>query len=212
MDDHGRPNPDALPTPGQSEKPARARGRLKIFLGYAAGVGKTYAMLEAARAQAAAGVDIVLGYVEPHARPETEALTLGMEVLPPRQVEHRGITVREFDLDAALARRPAILVVDELAHTNAPGMRHAKRWQDVEELLESGISVYTTLNVQHIESLNDVIFRISNVRVRETVPDTVIEAADEVKLIDLPPVSPEFTEPWLPQAIRNASAVTSINR
>lgn len=163
------------------------RGKLKIFFGYAAGVGKTYSMLEAARAQAAAGVEVVLGYVEPHARPETEALVVGLEALPTRIVDYRGIKLREFDLDAALARKPAVLVVDELAHTNAPGMTHAKRWQDVQELLEAGVNVYTTVNVQHVESLNDVVSQISGVLVRETIPDSVFDASDSIELVDLPP-------------------------
>src|SRR5262249_35013259 len=133
------------------------------------------------------GVDVVVGYVEPHGRPETEALLQGLEALPVRQVSYRGVTLREFDLDAALARRPRLLLVDELAHTNAEGSRHAKRWQDVEELLEAGIDVWTTLNVQHVESLNDVIAQITGVVVRETLPDSVLERADEIELIDLTP-------------------------
>ena len=185
--DEERPHPDESLEAVRRETASGKRGRLKIFFGYAAGVGKTYSMLEAARAQAAAGVDIVLGYVEPHARPETEALTLGMSYLPPRIVEYRGIKVKEFDLDAALARRPAVVVVDELAHTNAPGSRHAKRWQDVEELLDAGINVYTTLNVQHVESLNDIVAQVSGIQVRETISDTVFDQADSIELVDLPP-------------------------
>jgi len=158
---------------------------LKIFFGAAAGVGKTYAMLEAARIQRAAGVDVVAGVVETHQRAETEALLAGLEALPARLVPYRGATLSEFDLDAALARRPAMILVDELAHTNVPGSRHAKRWQDVLELLEAGITVYTTLNVQHLESLNDVVAKITGVVVRETVPDSVFEEADEVELVDL---------------------------
>src|SRR3984957_10082021 len=163
-----RPNPDHLLARVQTDEAKARRGKLKIFFGYAAGVGKTYAMLEAARREKAEGVDVVVGYVEPHGRPETEALLVGLETIPTRAVEYRGVTVREFDLDAALARRPQLLLVDELAHTNAEGSRHAKRWNDVEELLEAGIEVYTTLNVQHLESLNDVIAQISSVIVRET--------------------------------------------
>ena len=198
--DENRPNPDELLEQLREETKARKRGKLKIFFGCAAGVGKTYSMLEAARAQAAARVDVVLGYVEPHARPETEALTLGLEYLPPKIVEYRGIKLKEFDLDAALARKPAVLIVDELAHTNAPGLqgppnakngargpRHAKRWQDVEELLDAGINVYSTLNVQHLESLNDVVSQISGIQVRETVSDTVFDQADSIELVDLPP-------------------------
>src|SRR5262245_64554585 len=144
-------------------------------------------MLEAARAQKAAGADVVVGWVETHGRAETEALLPGLERLPPRMVEYRGTTLGEFDLDAALQRRPALILVDELAHTNAAGSRHAKRWQDVTELLDAGITVYTTLNVQHVESLNDVVAKITGVIVRETVPDSVLERADEIELVDLPP-------------------------
>ncbi len=185
--DKSRPHPDDILKQLHEEAKSQKRGKLKVFFGYAAGVGKTYSMLEAARAQAAAGSDIVLGYVEPHSRPETEALTLGMEILPSTTITHRGIAVREFDLDGALKRKPAIIVVDEFAHTNASGSRHAKRWQDVMELLEAKIDVYTTLNVQHIETLNDVVAQFSGVRVRETVPDTIFDQADEVELVDLPP-------------------------
>ncbi len=182
-----RPDPDALLARVKEEEARARRGKLKLFLGAAAGVGKTYAMLEAAREQRADGVDVVVGYVETHGRAETDALLDGLEVLPPRAVEYRGATLREFDLDGALARRPTLILVDELAHTNAPGSRHAKRWQDVLELLDAGINVYTTVNVQHVESLNDVVARITGVVVRETVPDSVLEQADEVELIDLPP-------------------------
>jgi two-component system sensor histidine kinase KdpD len=185
--DSQRPNPDALLARVQAEEHEARRGKLKIFFGYAAGVGKTYAMLEAARRECSAGVDVVVGYVEPHGRPETEALLQGLEVLPPRLVPYRGVTLREFDLDAALARRPRLLLVDELAHTNAEGSRHVKRWQDVEELLEAGIDVFSTLNVQHVESLNDVIAQITGVVVAETLPDRVLERASEIELIDLTP-------------------------
>ena len=182
-----RPDPDALLARVKEEEARQGRGKLKTFFGAAAGVGKTYAMLEAAREQRADGVDVVVGYVETHGRAETEALLSGLEVLPPRLVEYRGTTLREFDLDGALARRPGLILVDELAHTNAPGSRHTKRWQDVLELLDAGINVYTTVNVQHLESLNDVVAKITGVVVRETVPDSVFEQADEVELIDLPP-------------------------
>lgn len=182
-----RPSPDELLARVQADEARRRRGKLMVFFGYAAGVGKTYAMLEAARREQAAGVDVVVGYVEPHGRPETEALLTGLEVLPPRLVPYRGITLREFDLDAALARRPQLLLVDELAHTNAEGLRHAKRWQDVEELRAAGIDVWTTLNVQHVESLNDVIAQITGVAVRETLPDAVLERADDIELVDLTP-------------------------
>ena len=162
-----------------------SRGRLRIFFGAAPGVGKTYAMLEAARARAREGVDVVVGVVETHGRPETAALLEGLAVLPRRGAEYRGIVLQEFDLDAALARRPGLLLVDELAHTNAPGSRHAKRWQDVEELLDAGIGVYSTLNVQHLESLNDVVAQITGITVRETLPDAVFDQADELELADL---------------------------
>jgi two-component system, OmpR family, sensor histidine kinase KdpD len=182
-----RPDPDALLARVQAEQARGRRGKLKVFLGAAAGVGKTYAMLETARGRGATGLDVVVGYVEPHGRPETEALLEGLERLPPRVVEYRGTVLREFDLDAALARRPALILVDELAHTNAPGARHERRWQDVMELRDAGIDVYTTVNIQHLESLNDVVARITGITVRETVPDSVLESADEVELIDLPP-------------------------
>src|SRR5262249_5676054 len=156
-----RPNPDNLLARVQASEDASRRGKLKIFFGYAAGVGKTYAMLEAARRERVEGVDVVIGYVEPHGRRETEALLEGFEIIPPRQVQYRGVTLKEFDLDAALLRHPKLLLVDELAHTNAEGSRHAKRWQDVQELLAAGINVFTTLNVQHVESLNDIVARIS---------------------------------------------------
>ena len=182
-----RPNPDALLTRVQAEEAQQARGKLKIFFGAMAGVGKTYAMLEAAHTRRADGMDVVVGWVDTHGRAETAALLQGLEVLPRRAVAYRGTALDEFDLDAALARRPALLLVDELAHTNAPGSRHAKRWQDVEELLDAGIDVYTTVNVQHLESLNDVVAQITSVVVRETVPDSMLEQADEVELIDLPP-------------------------
>src|SRR5262245_12341654 len=188
-----RPNPDELLARVQASEVQQARGKLKVFFGATAGVGKTYALLKAALEKRNEGVDVVVGYVETHGRVETEGL-LGtptlrgmLPILPRRQVEYRGATLEEFDLDAALARRPALILVDELAHTNAPGSRHPKRWQDIEELLDAGINVYTTINVQHIESLNDVVAQITGVLVRETVPDRIIEQADEVELIDLPP-------------------------
>jgi len=180
-----RPDPDALLAQVREEERRASRGRLKIFFGSSPGVGKTYAMLEAARARAREGADVVLGVVETHARPETAALLEGLETLPKRPLEYRGITLQEFDLDAALGRRPGLILVDELAHANAPGSRHPKRWQDVEELLAAGISVYSTLNVQHLESLNDVVARITGVTVRETLPDSVFDQADEIELADL---------------------------
>ncbi|HVT33856.1 MAG TPA: sensor histidine kinase KdpD, partial [Rhodanobacteraceae bacterium] len=182
-----RPDPDALLARVKEDEARAHRGRLRIFFGATAGVGKSYAMLEAAQRQRADGVDVVVGYVELHGRSETETLLGGLETLPSMPLEHRGIALTEFDLDAALARKPALLVVDELAHSNHPGARHAKRWQDVEELLAAGIDVYTTVNVQHLESLHDVVAQITGVDVRETVPDRVFAGADEVELVDLPP-------------------------
>ncbi len=186
-----RRNPDELLADVQREEARARRGRLRVFFGASAGVGKTYSMLETARAMRTAGADIVVGYVEPHGRAETERLLEGLEQLPFLEVHHRGIVRREFDLDAALRRAPAIVLVDELAHSNVaegePLPRHAKRWQDVEELLDAGISVWTTLNVQHLESLNDVVARITGVRQQETLPDRIFDEADEVELIDLPP-------------------------
>ncbi len=182
-----RPDPDALLARLRADEGGARRGRLKLFFGMCAGVGKTFAMLTEAHEKRRAGVDVAVGYVETHGRAETDALLEGLEVLPPRLVEYRGVRQREFDLDAALARRAALILVDELAHTNAAGLRHAKRWQDVAELLDSGIDVHTTVNVQHIESLNDVVAQIVGVVVRETVPDSIIERADEIELVDLPP-------------------------
>ena len=180
-----RPDPEALLAEVREQERRAGRGRLKIFFGASPGVGKTYAMLEDARAKRREGVDIVVGVVETHGRAETTALLDGLEILPRKAIEYRGITLHEFDLDTALARRPTILLVDELAHTNAPGSRHARRSQDVEELLAAGINVYTTLNVQHLESLNDVVAQITGIQVRETVPDSILDQADEVELADL---------------------------
>jgi two-component system, OmpR family, sensor histidine kinase KdpD len=186
-----RPDPDQLLYRVKAEEARARRGRLRIFFGATAGVGKTYAMLEAARGVRASGTDLVLGYVEPHGRVETERLMQGIETLPTLPVKYGGIVRQEFDLDGALARHPAILVVDELAHSNisggVPAPRHPKRWQDIEELLEAGIDVWTTVNVQHLESLNDVVAQITGVRQRETLPDRIFDEADEVELIDLPP-------------------------
>jgi len=187
----GRPDPDQLLATVQAEEARARRGKLRIFFGAAAGVGKTFAMLEAARTAKANGQEIVAGYIESHGRKETEQLLEGLEQLPPLAVRYRGIVRREFDLDAALRRRPTTLLVDELAHSNLlegePRPRHAKRWQDIEELLSAGINVWTTVNVQHIESLNDLISQITGVRQRETIPDAVLDQADDIELIDLPP-------------------------
>ncbi len=184
---HERPDPDELLKLAQEEERKLSRGRLKVFLGASAGVGKTYAMLSEAHEQKSRGLEVLAGYVETHRRKETDALLQGLEVLQLKEIEHRGITVREFDIDAALERRPQLILVDELAHTNAPGSRHPKRYQDVEDLLQAGISVYTTINIQHLESLNDVVGQITGVVVRETVPDSIIERADDLELIDIPP-------------------------
>lgn len=169
--------------------PARAgsRGCHKIFLGYAAGVGKTYTMLSEAQRRASRGEDVVIGYVEPHRRPETIALLAGLEKVPTKHVEYRGTAFEELDTDAVIARRPQWVLVDELAHTNVPGTRHSKRWQSVEEILDAGINVISTVNVQHFESLNDTVAQITGVRVRETLPDGILDQADEVVLVDVTP-------------------------
>jgi two-component system sensor histidine kinase KdpD len=182
-DRDSRPSPDALLAEVQRE----GRGRLKVFLGAAPGVGKTYAMLEAAHERMRERVDVAAGVVETHGRRETQVLLNGLEVLPQLAVEYRGRSFREMDLDGLLKRRPQLALVDELAHTNVPGARHVKRWQDVEELLAAGIDVYATLNIQHLESLNDVVEQISGIKVRETLPDSVLSSANEIELIDLPP-------------------------
>ena len=183
--DPDRPSPDALLEAARREE--RTRGRLKVYLGAAPGVGKTYEMLTVAQARRKAGIDVVVGVVETHGRAETEALVEGFEVLPRRKIAYHGTELEEMDLDALLARRPALALVDELAHTNAPGSRHPKRYQDVEELLAAGIDVETTLNIQHVESLNDVVAQITRIRVRETVPDSILEQADDIEVIDLNP-------------------------
>jgi two-component system sensor histidine kinase KdpD len=181
-----RPDPDELLDKLQRDEEKRQRGRLKIFFGASAGVGKTYAMLQAARRRADEGTDVVVGIAETHGRGETAALLEGLDVLPLAVIEYRGRKLGEFDLDAALARKPQLILVDELAHSNVQGARHLKRWQDVYELLDAGIDVYTTVNVQHLESLNDVVGQITGIRVWETVPDRVFDRADEVTLVDLP--------------------------
>src|SRR5262252_8568311 len=182
-DDVQRASPDALLARAKKE----GRGHLKIFLGAAPGVGKTYAMLTSAHGEKAAGRDVIAGLVETHGRIETEELVAGLESLPRKPIIYRNQVMKEFDIDAALARRPSLLLVDEYAHTNVPGSRHPKRWQDIDELLAAGIDVWTTLNIQHLESLNDVIQKITKVRVRETIPDRVFEDADDVVLVDFPP-------------------------
>lgn len=170
----------------EEEKKERTRGYLKIFLGYAAGVGKTYRMLLEARLLKEKGKGIVIGVIETHKRAETEALLDGLEIVPKKKIDYKGLSLEEMDLDSILAKKPACVLVDELAHTNIPGSRHLKRYQDVEELLNSGISVYSTVNIQHIESLNEIIYQITGVEVKETVPDSIFEKADKIELVDLP--------------------------
>ena len=182
-----RHNPDQLLKATQADEENRNKGHLKIFFGYAAGVGKTYAMLEAAHMEKQQGIDVVAGYVEPHARPKTAALLNGLEVLPTSEVLYNGMILNEFDIDMALKRKPQIILVDELAHTNAEGCRHAKRYQDIKELLNAGIDVYTTVNVQHIESLCDTVASITEIVVRERIPDSIFDNADQVELIDIEP-------------------------
>src|SRR6201996_2524165 len=182
-DADARPSPDAL----LKEAGSGGHGRLKIFLGAAPGVGKTYEMLVQARRRKLEGLDAVIGVVETHGRVETDLLTKGIEAVAKKRIPYKGRVLHEMDLDAILARRPRLVLVDELAHTNAPGSRHPKRYLDVEEILAAGIDVYTTLNIQHVESLNDVVARITRIRVRETVPDSVIQREDDIELIDLTP-------------------------
>src|SRR5580704_10913533 len=182
-----RPDPDELVARLREEEKTSAQGKLTIFFGAAPGVGKTYTMLEAARLEIEnQHRDVVVGIVETHGRYETGSVLMGLELTPRRAVEHRGIQLEEFDLDAVLERRPQLVLVDEMAHTNAPGSRHPKRWQDVVELLDAGIDVFTTVNVQHLESLNDVVAQITGVVVRETIPDAVFDRAYEVRVVDLP--------------------------
>ena len=182
-----RPDPDALLAAIHADEAKAARGRLKVFFGFSPGVGKTYAMLASARRLADAGTDVVVGIVETHGRAETAALVEGLEVLPRLAIPYRGHTLREFDLGGAIARRPQVLIVDEMAHTNAPGSLHPKRWQDIDDLRAAGIDVHTALNVQHVESLVDLVEQATGVRVRETVPDEALDRADEIELVDLPP-------------------------
>jgi two-component system, OmpR family, sensor histidine kinase KdpD len=187
MTPSSRPDPDALLKSLQREEARAARGRLKVFFGMCPGVGKTFAMLRSAQKEVIDGVDTVVGVVETHGRVETEALLTGLTVVPRKQIDHRGVALTEMDLEAILARKPKLVLVDELAHTNAPGSRHPKRWQDVIELIEGGIDVYTTLNVQHIDSRSDAVRQITGMPVHETVPDSVLDLADEIELIDLTP-------------------------
>src|ERR1700712_856853 len=184
-DPEQRPSPEALLEATRREN--SGAGRLKIFVGAAPGVGKTYEMLQSAHARLKSGIDVVVGVVETHGRAETEALLGGLEVLPRKRLEYKDQLLEEMDLDALIARHPKIALVDELAHTNAPGSRHPKRYLDVEELLSHGIDVYSAVNIQHLESLNDVVAQITHVRVRETVPDSVFDRADAIELVDLTP-------------------------
>src|SRR5476651_1085613 len=182
-----RPDPDELLDKIQRDEEKKQRGRLKIFFGASAGVGKTYAMLQAGHRRREEGIDTVVGIVETHGRKETLALVEGLDAVPLTLYEYRGVKLTEFDLDAALARKPQLILVDELAHTNAPESRHPKRWQDIEELLFACIDVYTTVNIQHLESLNDVVAQVTGVMVRETVPDSFIDRADDIEVVDIPP-------------------------
>ena len=205
-DEPSRPDPDAL----LAQARRAGRGRLKVYLGMAPGVGKTFEMLTAGKRRKAEGLDVVVGVVETHGRKDTEATLEGLEVLPRKPIEYRGRQLMEFDIDAALARRPKLLLVDEYAHTNAHGSRHPKRWQDVEELVAAGIDVWTTLNVQHLESLVDVVWKITGVRVRETVPDSALSAADEIEVVDVTPeeLRERLTagKVYVPETARAASA------
>jgi two-component system sensor histidine kinase KdpD len=182
-----RPDPAVLLSQIEEDEKRQKRGKLKIFFGSSAGAGKTFAMLQEAHRRVKEGLDVVVGVVETHDRHETKQLLEGLSILPLKEIDHRGVKIREFDLDGALKRKPAILLVDEFAHTNAPGCRHTKRWQDVEELLSAGIDVYTTLNVQHLESLNDVVGSITGILVREMVPDSIFDEADDIVFVDTPP-------------------------
>jgi two-component system sensor histidine kinase KdpD len=184
--DYQRPDPDALLAQVKEQERRASRGKLRVYLGSSAGVGKTYAMLNGGRKAGEEGRKVLVGIVETHGRAETQALIEGLEVLPRKEIEYRGKIVTEFDIDAALERKPDLILVDELAHSNAAGSRHPKRWQDVEELLDAGVDVYTTVNVQHLESLNDVVGGITGIRVFETLPDKIFDEADEVVLIDIP--------------------------
>ncbi len=181
-----RPDPEQLLRQVKEETKNPHRGKLKIFFGACAGSGKTYAMLSAAQEKFKENVNLLAGIIETHGRTETTKLLEGLPRIPLRQIQYQGITIKELDLDAAIEKKPTILLVDELAHSNAIGSRHPKRWQDVQELLESGIDVYTTLNVQHLESLNDVVANLTGIRVKETIPDSIFDHADEIVLVDIP--------------------------
>ena len=182
-----RPDPEKILECMEMEEEKKKQGRLRVFFGYAAGVGKTYSMLKSARKRKEEGCDIVIGYLEPHARPETMALADGLEKIPVKEINYNGISLKEMDVDEILLRKPGLVLVDEYAHTNAAGSRHEKRYQDVEEILAAGIDVYTTVNVQHIESLCDIVASITGIIVRERIPDHAFDRADEVKLVDIEP-------------------------
>lgn len=182
-----RPDPDALLAQIREESEKKTSGKLKIFLGASPGVGKTFSMLEEAASLKDAGTEVLIGLVETHGRHDTAELVEGFSLLPRKKIPYQGKELEEFDLDAAIKRRPQLMLLDEMAHTNVPGSRHTKRWQDIQELLDCGIDVYTTLNIQHLESLNDVIYQITEVRIRETVPDFAVEQAEKIELVDLPP-------------------------
>ena len=182
-----RPDPDELLASLINEEEKSKRGTLKIFFGMCAGVGKTYTMLQAAHAEKIKGFDVIIGYIETHNRKETAELAEGFELIPRKTYEYKSTNVQEMDLDAIIARKPQIVLVDEIAHTNAPGSRHTKRYQDVQEILENGINVYTTLNVQHLESRTETVAQITGIIIRETLPDEIFENADEVELVDLTP-------------------------
>ena len=184
---YNRPDPESILASIQKDKEKSRSGKLKVFFGMSAGVGKTYAMLKAAHRLKDENADVVAGYVETHGRFETDELVLGLELIPRLKLDHHGLAVDEFDIDAALVRKPGVVLVDELAHSNANGSRHAKRYMDVLELLDNGIDVYTTLNVQHLESQADVVDQITGIKVRETVPDSVLDRADSIELVDISP-------------------------
>ena len=213
MNQPERPDPDKLLAAVQREDTRRQRGKLKVFFGMAPGVGKTYAMLDAARRELAAGRDLVVGYVETHGRKETETLAKDLPAIARKVGEYRGVNLTEMDLDALLARRPQLALVDEFAHTNAPGSRHPKRYQDVQELLDAGIDVFTTLNVQHVESRAEAVRQISRVNIRETIPDTLLDGAD-FELVDLPPEELRARmaagKVYLPEAARAAQEHFSV--
>lgn len=188
MDEEKRPQPDELLKSIEAEEVKNRRGKLYIFLGMSAGVGKTYAMLEMAHKNIKEGIDVIIGIIETHQRPETEALLKGLSIVPRKKISYRGNTFEEMDLDAILTRKPTIVLVDELAHTNIPGSRHQKRWNDVVELLDAGINVYTTLNIQHLESRKEDIELMTGIQIRETVPDPILEQANQIELIDITPI------------------------